>query len=204
MTYNPGDLFSVLLNSIVLALLFSPLLLLAYPFEQVNFFESDWRQIPPGDCLMILGSKVLKGNKPDLMMSERIATAKDVIDEHTDHIILSGGTVDDKKSEAEVMASLLKEDGIAEPKMILEQRSTSTYENFLFSQPLIAEVGCKKVDVLSHGFHLSRVSMVAERLGIPINRLIPAESSDPDSHQRLSREYLAFLWYWLAWGWVTS
>lgn len=190
------------MKTILLGVLLSPFLVLSSTVYQVNFFETGWEKKPAGDCLMVLGSKVLKGNVPDLMMRERVATAKKHITAETEFLILTGGTVDEKVPEAELLAALLKDKGVNEERMLLENKSTSTYQNLLYSKPLIEEAGCEKIDIVSHDFHLARVKMTAEKLEIPIHRLIPAEKMKANTKQRLSREYMAYLWYWFGWEWL--
>ncbi|MGE3279340.1 MAG: YdcF family protein [Candidatus Altimarinota bacterium] len=192
------------LKAIFLGLLLSPFLVLSSTVYQVNFYESGWETKPPADCLMVMGAKVLSNNQPDLMMRERINTAKKYISEETKHVILTGGTVDEKVSEAEAMKSMLVQSGIDEDKILLETNSTSTYQNLLYSQPLIEAAGCEKLDIVSHDFHLARIKMTADNFGISVNRLIPAEKTKPNTKQRLSREYLAYLWYWFGWEWLKN
>lgn len=190
------------MQAFVLSLVLTPFLIAGNTLYQVNFFDSGWKDLPRGDCLMVLGAKVLSNNQPDLMMRERIDTTLEHLDEGYKHIILSGGTVDHKKAEAEVMRELLGASVISDEQIILEKNSTSTYENFVFSKPIVLEKDCENLDVISHDFHLARVKLVADRLEIPINRLIPAQQQKSNSAQRLNREYKAFLWYWLAWDWL--
>ncbi|GEM_PF-6487451 len=171
---------------------------LLYPLVQIRFFQpQELQPKPAGDCLMILGAKVLDDNSPDLMMQERIATAVEHINREVATVIVSGGTVDNKKSEAMVMKEALRKAGVPGEKIVLEEKSTSTYENFLFSKPLIQQLGCERLDVVSHRFHLSRATMVASRLGIAINHLIPAHQASSDPPERIFREYKAFFYYWL-------
>jgi len=191
-----------ILKTILLGVLLSPFIVLSTTVYQVNFYDTGWESKTPGDCLMVMGSKVLNNNQPDLMMRERITTAGKFITDETKHIILTGGTVDEKTPEAEVMKQMLLESGVDEEKMLLETSSTSTYQNFLYSQPLLEQAACEKLDIVSHDFHLARVKMTADSFGIQINRLIPAELMKPNTKQRLSREYMAYLWYWFGWEWL--
>jgi len=191
-----------ILNALFLGLMLSPFLVMSSTLYQVNFYDSAWETKSPGDCLMVMGAKVLHNNQPDLMMRERINTAIKMISEETKHIILTGGTVDEKISEAEAMREILIQSGIDENRMLLETKSTSTYQNLLYSRPLIEQAACENLDIVSHDFHLARVKMTADNFDIPVNRLIPAEKTKPNTKQRLSREYLAYLWYWFAWEWL--
>jgi uncharacterized SAM-binding protein YcdF (DUF218 family) len=162
--------------------------------------------LPPGDCLLILGSKVHPNGKPDLMMSERLKKADELLSrENPRMIIVSGGSIDDSTpTEASVMRQHLVRNGREAERIVEEVRSTSTYENLLFSQVHLSESQCQSVDILSHDFHLARVELTAKRLGIPLQRLIATEVENRSDQELFRREYFAYMMYWLAWDWVTK
>lgn len=189
-------------NIFLLGAIFAPLFVFGNTVYQVNFYDSHWQQSAPGDCLMILGSKVLSDDRPDLMMVERTNAAFPLIGDDIKAVVLTGGSVDEKKTEAEVLEQILREKGVDEKKLILENRSTSTFQNLLYSKPLLTEANCEKLDIVSNDFHLARVKMTAERLHISVNRYIAAESALRNRKERLYREYLAYTWYWLGWRWL--
>lgn len=186
------------------SLLFAAPFVIALSWYQVNFYEPQWKDVPPGDCLLVMGSKVLSGNNPDIMMRERVDTAAKFITNDLKAVILTGGTVDEKKPEAEVMKALLIEKGIDAGRLILEREATSTYENLAFSKPLILKADCEKLDIVSHRFHLARVALTARRLGVTVNRLIPAEEKTPSQNGRIEREIKAYVWYFLGWNFVPT
>lgn len=166
-------------------------------FSQVNSFEGQWEDLLPGDCLMVLGAKTNHDQTPGTMMEERLETAFKALTPKVKAVILTGGSVDKKKSEAQVMKQWLMQKGVDKKLLITEEESTSTYENFLFSKPLLLKKNCETVDIISHRFHLPRVRLVASALEIPVHRLIPAVQEKPDTPRRLEREYEAMLWYLL-------
>ena len=182
------------MNTSFFSFVFSTLLI----FSQINSFESAWKEIPPGECLMILGAKIKNDHTPDTMMKERLETSLQYITPKLKAVILSGGSVDKKKPEAQVMKQWLIEKGVDKRLLIIEEESTSTYENFLFSKSLLLKNDCEAVDIISHRFHLPRVRMVASGLSIDVHRLIPAVQENPDTPRRLEREYEAMLWYFLS------
>ncbi|MDF2378779.1 MAG: YdcF family protein [Candidatus Gracilibacteria bacterium] len=185
-------------------LILSPALILMTTFFQVHMGGSISATPDQGDCLVIMGSKVLRNGQPDLMMRERVSKALEVIDDSYEVIIVSGGTIDDDvPAESTVLKRLLMNGGVAGFRIIEEPESTSTYENLLYSQPLLNENGCEAVDLLSHNFHLARVFMTAERLGVPVNRLIGAKAEGRSLERQLKREYAAYVVYWLGWDWMS-
>lgn len=190
------DMPSFILNHII-----SPALVLLITFVQAHMGGVLLAQ--DADCLLIMGSKVLRDGRPDLMMRERISKALELDLEKYRVIITTGGTIDsDVPAESAVLYRLLVEGGVSEEKIVEETQSTSTYENLNNSLPILEEQSCKRVDILSHDFHLPRILLVSERLDIPVNKLIAAKVEGRSVERLLRREYAAFAIYWLAWDWV--
>ena len=75
-----------------------------------------------------------------------------------------------KKSEAKVIADYLVEQGISADRIILEDRSTTTFENFEFARRLIENHAVRDIDdvsvaFLSSSYHIFRASKIAELCG---------------------------------------
>ena len=149
--------------------------------------------------LLVLGT-VVDGDKPSPMLSDRIRGAYDYLTAHPDVIcIVSGGKGDDVNlSEAECMYNELVEMGIAPERILMEDRATSTVENFRFSLTLIEEetgIRPEKLGVLSSEFHLLRARMFAREEGVtPI--AIPARTTDPGMFMRYFLREIVMVWYY--------
>lgn len=92
-------------------------------------------------------------------------------------ILMSGGT--DKETnanEAETMKVMAMEAGVPEGDILTEKESTSTYENFLFSQKIINEAGLNSVIIVTEPYHNPRAELVASKLGYKYS-LSPATNS---------------------------
>lgn len=124
---------------------------------------------PPNDTtVIVLGCKV-RGNKPSLMLHKRIMAAYEYLEENSCAMcIVSGGQGSDELiSEAECMKNVLVENGIPENRIIIEDRSTSTDENMLFSMKKMEENGISgDVVVVTNEFHQLRAGMIAEKYGL--------------------------------------
>jgi len=93
-------------------------------------------------------------------------------------ILLSGGVnKETKKIEAEEMARHLIEMGVEERDLILENKSTSTLENVLFSKRIIEKVigfdNIKKIILIVKHYHSRRAAMTAKRYFPAAVKLIP-------------------------------
>ena len=96
------------------------------------------------------------------------------------------------------MYNELVELGIDPARLLMEDRATSTVENFQFSLALIeAETGVRpeKLGVLSSEFHLFRARMFARQEGItPI--AIPARTSDTAAFATYFLREIPLIWYY--------
>ena len=149
--------------------------------------------------LLVLGT-VVDGDKPSPMLSDRIRGAYDYLTAHPDVIcIVSGGKGDDVNlSEAECMYNELVEMGIAPERILMEDRATSTVENFRFSLTLIEEetgIRPEKLGVLSSEFHLLRARMFAREESVtPI--AIPAKTTDTATFVQYFLREIPLVWYY--------
>lgn len=118
--------------------------------------------------LVVLGCQV-KGDKPSLMLSERLDAAKEYLSENPNVCcIVSGGRGEDEMiSEAECMYNYLTAAGIDKERIYLEDRSTSTYENLMFSAEIIGEEQLsKKIGIVTNEFHEYRAGKIAKKQGL--------------------------------------
>lgn len=133
----------------------------------------------PVDYIIILGAGLDK-DKVTPLLASRIEAGlklynKQVTKGYQPTIILSGGQGDDEEiSEAQAMANYIQEKGYSVDKLYLEDKSTNTKENLLFSQAVaqehdgIANFSKKSVVVASNNYHILRAGKLAHSLGIPV------------------------------------
>ncbi|MEG0006227.1 MAG: YdcF family protein, partial [Clostridium sp.] len=69
-------------------------------------------------------------------------------------------------SEAEAMRRFFVKNNVSEKDLIIEDKSTSTYENLKYSKEFMEKEGIEKVVIVSNGYHLLRVSKIAESMNI--------------------------------------
>ena len=118
--------------------------------------------------IIVLGCQV-KGESPSLMLSERLDAAYGYLSENPGSLcIVSGGQgADEEISEALCMYNYLTQRGIDKERILLEDKSASTYENLKFSKAVMEENGLYgKVGIVTNEFHEKRANMIAETFGI--------------------------------------
>ncbi|MBQ2841807.1 MAG: YdcF family protein [Clostridia bacterium] len=121
------------------------------------------------DAVIVLG-KGLDGDKVPPNLAKRLDKA---IDYHKKNpralIVVSGGKGNDEKlSEAQAMFDYLVSKGIPEEIIIKEDKSTTTYENFVFSTEIIREKLGENYSLafISNRFHIYRAERLAKSIGI--------------------------------------
>ncbi len=118
--------------------------------------------------LIVLGCKVRQSG-PSQMLRTRIDAAYAYLEKHPDAVaVLSGGKGPDEHiSEAECMYNELTKKGIAPSRLFIEDKSTSTIENFKFSLEIIeANNLSKKVAIATNEYHERRAQMIAKAQNI--------------------------------------
>ncbi|QNR20588.1 YdcF family protein [Exiguobacterium sp. Helios] len=125
--------------------------------------------------VIVLGAGV-KGEKPSLILSNRIEAAVRYGKQFPDTtFILSGGQGDGEAiSEAEAMRRGMLQGGISEERLLLEDQSTSTTENLTFSKRLLPESE-NRVSIVTSDFHLYRARKEAEQMDLKTDA-VPAET----------------------------
>lgn len=148
------------------------------------------------DYVIILGAR-LYGSVPSPALSERLKVAKDYLTDNEDvKVVVSGGQGEDEYiPEAEAMAKYLINNGIDEGRIIIEDKSTSTFENLQFSLETIRENDDKddlQVLVVTNKYHIFRAKFLAKRLGMNPYGL-PAKIPPTIVVQSYIREYFAVI-----------
>lgn len=116
--------------------------------------------------LVLLGCGVY-GERPSLMLVERMQAAYAYMTDHPDSVcVLSGGQGPGENiSEAEAMFRWLSAKGISSDRLYKEDRSTSTRENLLYTEKMIRENHLSdKILIVSNEFHEYRAGKIADKL----------------------------------------
>lgn len=152
------------------------------------------------DYMIILGASV-KGSTPSLTLQARLDAALDYIKTTNDelYIVVSGGQGSDENiSEAAAMQNYLIQKGISESKIIVEDKSTSTFENFSFSKKKIEAHSSTKIKnlnikVVTTDFHTLRSSLIAKRNAYKNITFYSSKSLPQFIPTYYTREFFAFI-----------
>lgn len=122
------------------------------------------------DYVIIHGCGLLGGDRMTKLLSNRVDKAIEIYQKcpRKPYIIPSGGQGPDETiSEAQAMADYLLAHGIPQDHILLEDQSTTTYENLANSKAIIDErAGGKRTALVSSNYHVYRCLLFARQVGL--------------------------------------
>lgn len=126
------------------------------------------------DAVIVLG-KGLDGDKVPINLAKRLDKAIEYNKKNPSAlIIVSGGNVKNENlTEAQAMYDYLLSKGIPQDIIIKEDKSKTTYENFVFSTEILKEKFGEDYSAafVSNSFHIWRAERLAKSLGINVTHL---------------------------------
>ena len=153
------------------------------------------------DAIIVLGAGI-KGERIGTNLQKRLDTAIEYHKENQEAVIVVSGVQGPYEdiSQALAMERYLIANGIPQDKIIKEDRSTSTKENFEFSKKLLDlrfGEGKYKAAYITNGYHIYRAGLVAEDVGFNGMTHIHAETPWYTAIPNGLREVLAVMKTWL-------
>ncbi len=146
--------------------------------------------------LVILGAGI-KGEQISLALFERLNSGVQYLEKYPDtRVIVTGGQGRGEDiTEAEAMRRFLVSKGIAEDRIIIEDKATSTMENFYLSREIInRSSGENETDItfVTNKFHIMRSKMLASRNGFNAHAIC-AKTPTSAIAKSYFREYFALI-----------
>ena len=160
---------SFLVGKLIILLLITVLLFMfCFAFiVTINILLKLNRQTKEETTLVVLGCRVRKDGASTMLKTRLTATYKYLTENKKTKCILSGGKgVDEPCAESEYMYNYLTEKGIDKDRLYIENLSTTTEENLLFSKNIIENNNLiNKITIITNGFHQYRAYRFAKELG---------------------------------------
>lgn len=152
-----------------------------------SFGQADRAQ--PADAIVVLGARVLKGGRAGDSLRARTLHAVELYHRgFAPAIMCTGGVGAHAPAEAEVAAALARSHGVPAGALVLEDRSTSTWENAENAAALCRERRWQRVIVVSDPYHLLRATRNFRKVGLE------AYPSPARECRRNRTPYLRALW----------
>ncbi|MGB0722771.1 MAG: YdcF family protein [Gammaproteobacteria bacterium] len=156
---------------------------------------------PPRDSVrrvaVVLGLGLLPDGSPPPLLRRRVARGVEQVHNGTcDAVLLCGGWTSGPEPEADAMARLAREAGLAADRIILERHSTTTWENALFARAIVRELKLRRLTLVTDELHMRRALWCFQTLG-----LAPEPSSVTWRGKRSKRarvwlhERVGLMWY---------
>lgn len=150
------------------------------------------------DYLFVLGGLIIGEETPSEHLMKRIEKAAEYLNKHKSTVAVTCGGCfrnGQKKSEALIIKEHLISMGIEADRILLEDKSTTTNENFRFGKSIVEVHSGKKFYQLNTGFlssdyHLFRAGLIAKINGLPGLRKIGAKSTLKDFIRGAARELI--------------
>ena len=149
---------------------------------------------------VVLGAQVLPGGRASRVLEARARHAARLYAEGTlELLIVTGGTGEHPPSEAEVMARILRREGVPEEGVLLEDRALSTWDSAWLVAALARRRGIGAVRVVTDPLHCVRTVEAFREAGL--TAVAEPVYGSPMWRGRLSRrgqllrETVAVVWY---------
>lgn len=138
--------------------------------ESVIIYQGLQKYEQKSDYVIVLGAEV-NNNQISASLKYRLDAALDIYEKYPDTIfVVSGGKGSNEvDSEAQFMHDYLYEHNVSANQIIMENRSTNTYENLLYSKQLLdlySDGNPYDVTIVTNAFHTYRSKYLAERVGL--------------------------------------
>lgn len=140
--------------------------------EILIFYHGTKKEASVPSYIVVLGAGLNK-DKISMQLYYRLESALELSKQIKDvPIIVSGGQGENESlSEAKAMKLYLISKGVNESRIIMEDKSTNTYENFKFTKEKILEVfndNHPKITIVTNNFHMYRSKIFSENLGFKV------------------------------------
>lgn len=167
----------------------------------ILFGQTSARPTGKEKALIVLGCAV-HGETPSAVLVCRLQAA---LDYHAQNpgawlVVCGGQGPGEDLPEAEAMRRWLIDRGVPEDRILCEDKSTSTQENFRFALALLAEKGIGPQDALAYttnGFHCYRAGHYAAGEGYTDLAALPAALPLSQVLPCYAREVFALVYYWV-------
>jgi len=166
------------------------------------FYGNSGRPDFSEDVVIVLGAG-LNGEEVGSHLARRLTTAVDYLEQNPNAMVIVCGGLGAAQTitEAEAMARYLVAHGIAAERIIQEDLSTTTHENLLFAQEILARYFPDgfRAALITNDFHIFRATAMARDIGLDV---VPLGAHTPTFTIGVNylREMLAIV-HFLALGW---
>lgn len=117
------------------------------------------------DSVLVLGAAQYNGVASPALKNRTLSAIEVFKSKGAKYIIASGGKAEgDTYSEAEVAANIMRQNGIAESAIIIEDNASTTYDSMTAVNSIIVKNSIGSVAIVSDGYHLASSKDIAKSI----------------------------------------
>ena len=134
----------------------------------VMMLANTFKPLDRVEAVLVLGCQV-RGEIPSYMLHGRLNKALEVLSDHPEAVVVvtGGQGRGERITEAEAMRRYLERNGISPERIYMEEKSTSTEENMVYSAEILRGLGItENIAVVTNEFHQYRAGIYAKRAGL--------------------------------------
>lgn len=169
-THSKNLLLNLVLNLAVAVYLYFECMMIGTIIADV--IAAGYHADPDKDALIVPGAGLEKDGTPSRVLEKRLALARDFSREQLEKtgrsavFVVSGGQgADEIRSEAAAMKTWLTAHGVPDEQIYMEDRSTNTHENMLYSKQIISRIRPEaKIAFFTSDFHVFRAGLKARQV----------------------------------------
>ena len=152
------------------------LCLIGFPLAQIFLFgRTDYSR--PSDAALVFGARTYADGRASTALSDRVSTACALHRQGlVKTLIFSGGPGDGSVHETDSMRALALRLGVADGDIILDREGLNTRATLDNLRAIMARTGVRQILAVSHFYHLPRIKLECQRLGLDV-RTVPAHES---------------------------
>lgn len=185
----------------ILYVLFSICIITFVVIESLILYYGHRKVEGSTELIIILGAR-LYGSVPSPSLAERLETGYDYLITHENAIAVVSGGIGKGEDipEASAMKDYLVAKGIKGERILVEDASTNTFQNIIYSKKLIEEnlpdfdLDHEKIGIVTNDYHVFRGVMMGKRFGLHAEG-IPAKTPATTLFKGYVREYFGVLKY---------
>lgn len=155
-----------------------------------------WDRDAQADAIVVLGCRLLPGGVPSGSLRARANAGADLFHAGGAPVIVTTGSSHEQPpGEAVVAAALLRERGVPDDAIRLEEKSRNTEGNFAFSVSLCPG---PRIYVVTEPFHMARALLIARTYGfdpLPYPVVSPAWGRPWDRARLTARDAVSLAWW---------
>ncbi|MBR1478785.1 MAG: YdcF family protein [Lachnospiraceae bacterium] len=145
------------------------------------------------DYVIVLGAQ-MRENGPSRILQYRLDAAITYLEKNPRSLVIASGGqgYNESVTESEGMKEYLLSRGISEDRILLEDKSTNTYENLKNSAELF-DMQKDRIVIVTNNFHVFRACAIAKKMGYERAYGLAAGSYAPLVPNNLLREFLGVM-----------